>query len=252
MCAVNFYDDSLRAAAYESVGVEGTYAIAFRELALILARLPRREAALDFGCGAGRSSRFLRSAGYTVVGVDIAQEMVARARRSDPGGDYRVLSGDEALDRFESAMFSLVLVAWTFDNVHEESEKRRILTGLRRVLADDGTMILIASAPEIYTNEWTSFTTAPYPENQSARSGDLVKIRIKDSEDARPYEDTYFTDADYRRVFGECRLELRVTQRPLGFAGEPWTWVSEETIAPWVIYELSKPHGLQSRSVSQR
>jgi len=245
MCAVNFYDDSLRAAAYESVGVEGTYAIAFRELAMILARLPRREAALDFGCGAGRSSRFLRSAGYTVVGVDIAQEMVARARRSDPGGDYRVLSGDEVLDRFESAMFSLVLAAWTFDNVHEVAEKRRILTDLRRVLADEGTLILIASAPEIYTNEWASFTTAAYPENRAARSGDLVRIRIKGTEDARPYEDTYFTDADYRRVFDECHLEIRATQRPLGYASEPWKWLSEESIAPWTIYELSKSHGSQ-------
>ncbi len=243
MSAVNFYDDSLRAAAYETVGVEGTYAIAFRELALILARLPRREAALDFGCGAGRSSRFLINAGYRVVGVDIAQEMVARARRADPGGDYRVLSGDQALDGLKPAMFSLVLVAWTFDNVHELSEKRQILTGLRRVLADDGTLILIASAPEIYTNEWASFTTAAYPGNRAAKSGDVVKIRIKGTEDARPYEDTYFTDADYRRVFGECRLELRATHRPLGYASEPWNWISEKATAPWAIYELSKPRG---------
>ena len=79
-----------------------------------------------------------------------------------------------------------------------------------------------------------------YPENRAAKSGDLVKIRIKGTEDTRPYEDTYFTDADYRRVFGECRLELRATHRPLGFASEPWNWVSEEVTAPWVIYELSK------------
>jgi len=243
MTTVNFYEDSLRAASYESMGIEGTYAIAFRELALILKRLPHRGHALDFGCGAGRSTRFLKKAGFDVVGVDIAREMVARARRADSGGDYRVLNGDDSLGGFGSATFSLVLIAWAFDNVHELSEKSRILQDLNRLLADDGSLVLIASAPEIYANEWASFTTAAYPQNRRAKTGDLVRIRIKDTEDARPYEDTFFTDADYRRLFGECHFNLRAAHRPLGLASEPWEWVSEESTAPWVIYELSKPHG---------
>ncbi len=149
MSTVNFYEDSLRAATYESVGAAGTYAIAFRDLVPILEPLPRPARALDFGCGGGRSSRFLKNLGFDVVGVDIASEMVARARKADPGGDYRILIRDDALSSFETAEFALVLVAWAFDNVHERAEKRRALGDLRRILGDDGTLILIASTPEL-------------------------------------------------------------------------------------------------------
>jgi SAM-dependent methyltransferase len=247
MSTVNFYEDSLRAATYESVGAAGTYAIAFRELVPILEPL-RPARALDFGCGVGRSSRFLKNLGFDVVGVDIASEMVARARKADPGGDYRLLLGGDALGSFETASFALVLVAWAFDNVHESAEKRRALGDLRRLLDDNGTLILIASTPELYTNEWASFTTSDYPRNLAANSGDLVKICIKGTRDERPYEDTFFTDADYRHLFDDARFTVRAVHRPLGLPDEPCEWVSEETTAPWVIYELSKsgrnPHRL--------
>lgn len=240
MSTVNFYEDSLRAAAYESVGAASTYAIAFRDLVPILEPLPRPARALDFGCGAGRSSRFLKNLGLDVVGVDIAGEMVARARKADQGGDYRVLSGGDALDSLEITSFALVLIAWAFDNIHERAEKRRALGDLRRLLDDDGTLILVASTPELYTNEWLSFTTSDYPRNFAAKSGDLVKIRIKGTRDERPYEDTFFTDADYRNLFEDARFTVRAVHRPLGLPDEPCEWVSEETVAPWVIYELSK------------
>jgi len=43
----------------------------------------------------GRSTRFLRQLGFEVTGVDIAEDMIRKARELDPSGDYRLLSGGQ-------------------------------------------------------------------------------------------------------------------------------------------------------------
>jgi len=49
-------------------------------------------------------------------------------------------------------------------------------------MSDDETTIrddknrIVFSSPEIYTHEWTSFSTRDYPDNERARDGDMVRI----------------------------------------------------------------------------
>ena len=93
----NVYGDRARADAYASLEFPNTYWLAFRDLPEIVRGCARGRRALDFGCGAGRSTRFLRGLGFEVTGVDIAGEMLERARAADAGGDYRLVpDGDLA------------------------------------------------------------------------------------------------------------------------------------------------------------
>ena len=46
--------------------------------------------ALDAGCGTGRHSAYLASRGHAVIGVDSSPEMLERARRKVPGGEFHV------------------------------------------------------------------------------------------------------------------------------------------------------------------
>src|SRR5262245_40604794 len=87
----NVYDDQTRANAYAKLEFPGTYYLAFRDLPAIINEHVQGRNALDFGCGAGRSTRFLRDLGFEVVGVDISEHMLARARERDPQGDYRLM-----------------------------------------------------------------------------------------------------------------------------------------------------------------
>ena len=64
----NVYDDPLRAEAYSTLEFPGTYYLAFRDLPPILRTCVQGTRALDFGCGAGRSTRFLRGLGFETVG----------------------------------------------------------------------------------------------------------------------------------------------------------------------------------------
>ena len=44
----------------------------------------------------------------------------------------------------------------------------------------------------------------------------------------------------YRQVYAQSGLEVVETYRPLGKDDEPYEWVNETTVAPWVIYVLGK------------
>jgi hypothetical protein len=61
-----------------------------------------------------------------------------------------------------------------------------------------------------------------------------------DVEDRRPVEDILWTDAGYHEVYRRAGLQAIKTYRPLATPAEPCSWVSETTIAPWVIYVLGR------------
>ncbi|MBI5534351.1 MAG: methyltransferase domain-containing protein [Deltaproteobacteria bacterium] len=233
----NCYADPMRAAAYARLQFPGTYLLAFRDMAAIIAQHVSGLDALDFGCGAGRSTRFLRNLGFSTLGIDNAPEMIAQARELDPQGEYRLVDGDD-LSGIARSAYDLVLAAFPFDNIPTAHRKRMLLEQLRDRLRPGGRIINLVSRPAIYVNEWASFTTKDFPENQQARSGDRVRIVMKDVDDPRPVEDVLWSDDDYRRVYQSAGLEPVAVSCPLASGQEPVRWVSETRIAPWCIYVL--------------
>ncbi len=233
----NVYDDTERAKAYATLEFPGTYYLAYRDLPAIVGAHAAGREALDFGCGAGRSTRFLKKLGFNAIGVDISGSMIELARNADPNGTYRLI-GDGDFSAFEPARFDLVLSAFAFDNIPDVAQRRELLRGLRRLLNDEGRIVLLGSTPEIYTHEWASFTTRDFPENRRAKSGDTVRIAMKDVADARPVVDLVWFHEDYLNLFAASGLDLVAHFQPLGREEEPYAWLTETSIAPWVIYVL--------------
>lgn len=231
----NVYEDTERAQAYATLGFPGTYYLAYRDLPALLAEHVRGRRALDFGCGAGRSTRFLGGLGFDAVGVDVSRSMIEMATRLDPDGTYRLVP-DGDLSALEPAAFDLVLAAFPFDNIPGVEKRRALLRELRRLLGPRGRIVLLGSTPEIYTHEWASFSTRDFPENRRAKSGECVRLVMKDVEDRRPVEDFLWYHHDYLDLFKAAELELIAEHRPLGRDDEPYEWLSETTVAPWVIY----------------
>jgi SAM-dependent methyltransferase len=235
----NVYDDHARSEAYAKLEFPGTYYLAFRDLPEIIRGHAVGGTALDFGCGTGRSTRFLRGLGFGVVGVDISEPMLVRARELDPGGEYRLVP-DGDLDGLEANAYDLVLSAFTFDNIPTRDRKVALFRSLKRCLKAGGRIVSLVSSPDIYVNEWTSFSTKDFPVNRDARCGDKVLIVMLDVEDRRPVEDILWTDEGYRDVYERAGLAPFETYRPLAKAGEGYEWVNETAIAPWVIYVLGR------------
>ena len=235
----NVYEDAKRADAYAKLEFPGTYYLAYRDLPQIISKYVRGKKAIDFGCGTGRSTRFLQALGFESVGVDISDDMLRRALELDVNGDYRLV-GDDDLGELEAGEYDLVLSAFTFDNIPTVERKVSIFSEIRRLLKPEGLVVNLVSAPEIYVNEWASFTTEEFPENRLAKSGDKVRIIMTDVEDRRPVADIVWSDAAYRETYEKAGLELIETYKPLARKDEPFDWVNETKIAPWVIYVLQK------------
>jgi SAM-dependent methyltransferase len=232
----NVYEDEERARAYATLQFPGTYYLAFRDLPGLIRRHNHGSRALDFGCGTGRSTRFLRNLGLNVIGADVSQAMLDHARALDPSGEYHLICNNIA-GEFAPGSFDIILAAFTFDNMPAET-KAEVLSALRILLAPSGCLLLVVSSPEIYVNEWASFSTRDFSENRQVNDGDPVRIIMLDVPDRRPVEDVFCTDAHYRRLFESAWLKVLDVQKPLATGTETTRWISETTTAAWTIYVL--------------
>lgn len=234
----NVYADSTRADSYATLEFDNTYHLAFRDLPAIIRHYISGNRAIDFGCGAGRSTRFLRRLGFEIIGADIAEEMIAKAHQIDPGGDCRLVPGDD-FSSLEPAAYNLITSLFTFDNISSFDIKLRIFRDLAALLRPSGKLINVVSSPEIYLHEWASFSTKDFvAQNRSADSGDEVRIVTTEFPDSRPCVDILCTDETYRDLYARAGLEVAAIYKPLANGDEPYKWISETSIAPWVIYVL--------------
>jgi SAM-dependent methyltransferase len=233
----NSYEDDRRARAYDELELGGTYYLVFEKLPELLDKYAGGKRALDFGCGTGRSTRFIEGLGFDTIGIDISEEMVAVARRRDVTGDYRVIA-DGDFSSLKGERFDLILSAFTFDNIPARDHRIRLFSGLGKLLKPAGILVNIVSTPEMYTNEWVTFTTKDFPENHDARCGDIVRIITRDYSDNRPVEDILWPDRDYQSVFRDSDLKQIHSEAPLATGDEGIDWKSETGIAPWRIYIL--------------
>jgi ubiquinone/menaquinone biosynthesis C-methylase UbiE len=235
----NVYEDAKRAEAYAKLEFPGTYYLAYRDLPEIIFEHVKGRNAIDFGCGTGRSTKFLQKLGFTAVGVDISADMIKKAREIDPKGDYCLVE-DSNLSQFRDNAYDLMLSVFTFDNIPTMEKKVKNFKELGRLLKSEGRLVNLVSSPEIYTHEWASFSTKDFPENKRAKSGDKVKIIMTDVDYKRPVVDVVWTPDYYQETYKKAGLEPVKTYKPLAKENEPYKWVNETKTAPWTIYVLKK------------
>jgi len=98
------------------------------------------QSVLDLGCGTGRTTRHLRDMGLNVVGVDISEKMIARAKMLHPDIDFRV--GDACNLNFQDASFDTVLFSFNgLDCIYPETLRVKAIREIYRVLKPDGLFI---------------------------------------------------------------------------------------------------------------
>ncbi len=94
--------------------------------------------ALDLGCGAGAFTAILAARCVSVIGIDVAEAALRRARAAHPGLDFRLapLDGDLPL---EDSSFDVV---WASEVIEHVSDTARWLSEVRRVLAPRGRLLV--------------------------------------------------------------------------------------------------------------
>ena len=225
---------------YKSLGLEGTYYLAFRDLPLLFSKYVKGSSAVDpsavdHGCGAGRSTRFLKKYGYQAVGVDTNPHMVAEAKVFDPTGNYLALEGDTI--PVEPNSVDLVLSCFVFLEIESRARVKKILGEFRRILQPDGIAIVVSSSDQDYLNDWCSFR-CNFPENHQAKSGDRVKFAYRATD--KTGLDFLWKEADFRQMCLDAGFAVQETHHPLATGEEPYEWTVETEIPCWAIYVLSR------------
>jgi 2-polyprenyl-3-methyl-5-hydroxy-6-metoxy-1,4-benzoquinol methylase len=97
---------------------------------------------LDVGCGEGRFAAELAREGAAVVGIDVAEEPLRRARELHPQLDLRVVDGEGAWD-LADASFDVV---WAGEVIEHVADTSAWLSEVRRVLRSGGSLLLSTPA----------------------------------------------------------------------------------------------------------
>lgn len=231
----------------------GTLYLAFRDVpqildSYLLLNCKHPVKALDFGCGTGVSTRYLKSLaplfrnGLEVQGVDISVDMLQRASEADSEGAYHQIQYDRLSAPSET--FDLVFSSFVLFEFASLEKMQNSLKEIRRVMKKGGIFIAVTGSVETYNrlNQWVSLKV-DFEENASLKSGELGRVDFMVSDDeVMTFHNYYWREQDYQQAFENAGLQLNETYYPLGYQKEEaalsWQWKSEMNVSPYYIFIL--------------
>lgn len=218
---------------HASLGLGGTFRPAFETLKELIGKHVKGRNALDFGCGGGRSARFLDTLGFTTTGVDISRRQISEARRIDPSGEYRKL-GLLRRRRLPGKNYDLVLANAVFPEMHSTRKIVAALNSMKRVLSQNGKIIVVTATPEAYCHKWASYEGTI--ENTGKTSGSRVKLKVVGT--GIIFHDYLWFPSDYLKAFEKAGLKVAEGVKPLGRPQDNEGYITETEKPFWQIYVL--------------
>jgi SAM-dependent methyltransferase len=106
--------------------------------AFLLDHVSAGERVLDVGSGDGTFTAELERAGTKVVGIEVAEAALSRARAAHPGLDFRLAPIDGPLP-LDDAEFDVV---WASEVIEHVADTARWLSEVRRVTSPRGKLLL--------------------------------------------------------------------------------------------------------------
>ena len=232
----NDYDIKIN--QYLHYETKGTPSLIYREVANFFEKesFNSQSRVLDFGCGTGASTRFLKEIGFAPDGVDVFESMLVQARKEDQEGDYRLI--DNGKIPKPDCEYDLVFSAFVMCEMTSMHEMQKAFDEIYRVLKTGGYFIFLTCSEQFYKHEW-EYATTDYPQNANPGSGDPVKVKLKRID--LEITDYFWKDKDYKAASDKSGFSFDKKIYALAEdENSDYAWVSERNHAPHVAYILKK------------
>jgi SAM-dependent methyltransferase len=220
---------------YASLEIEGTtYEIGFEGVRRALGDI-QGQVFLDFGCGTGRSTAFLRSLGTGhVYGVDRDPDMIGKAlaRRLDGVAFKHV---DEVIPLPDGSVDGAVSLN-VFIELRTLAEMGRACREVARTLRPGSPFIVASTSPLAFGHTFRSYR---YPVSGELRSGLVTPCIVTTPAGELAIDDTYWTEDDYASALREAGLTVTAIDYPL--PRDPSAWSTDEALlSPYIVLTAVK------------
>lgn len=223
------------ASKYNIAEIHNTYSLGYRDIPLLLKKYNVAKKTIDYGCGTGRSTRFLKSLGCDVIGVDTSREMLEKAIENKNECHYFLINSGSIPVLCNS--YDLIASFFVFFSVSKRDVLLSIFNEAYRCLKLGGFFIFITGSEFLYNKDWVSYYTN-YPENASLKSGDKARIFLKDLD--IEFINYLWDKNDYQEIINKSGFKIREIHYPLAELSNNFQWVSEVQYPPYVVYVLQK------------
>ncbi|WP_158615181.1 class I SAM-dependent methyltransferase [Legionella septentrionalis] len=210
--------------------ITGTGYLAFRDLPFLI-NINSGSKALDFGCGAGRSSKYLKRLGFNITGVDINAEIIARAKLTLPTSEFLVI--DKYYLPFENAEFDLVFNSFVLFDMPTKIDIFSNLMEMKRVCKPGGNIITIVNSDYLFTKKWLTVENN-FSQNLNLKSGDVARLFLLDIK--VDIYDYFWSSEDYKECFEKVGFKKICLHEPLGNINDGYPWKDEFLFPPYSIY----------------
>ena len=183
---------------------------------------------LDYGCGPGNFSRFLKSCGANVTGVDVSRKEIEIAKEYNDGVDYRAIQSaslDGLPADFDAVTFSFVLLT-----IPSAQEIVNILSACRNKIKRDGRLVILTANFEAKGGNFVSYAIEQL---DHPHSGDPVRVWLGKRRQLE-VSNYYWSKADYQKMLERSGLICEAVVEPVATAGEGW--LDEREHAPCTIF----------------
>jgi 2-polyprenyl-6-hydroxyphenyl methylase/3-demethylubiquinone-9 3-methyltransferase len=135
----------------------------------LLSRVGSGQRVLDVGCGEGQLTALLAAVGADVLGVDVADQPLQRAREQHPGLQFVLIDG-EGDWLLPDAAFDVV---WAGEVIEHVADTAAWLSEARRVLRPHGTLLLSTPAHGLLVRLRLALSAGAFDEHFDPRSDHL-------------------------------------------------------------------------------
>lgn len=101
---------------------------------------------LDAGCGTGKFLNVLETSSKEYIGIDLSDKQLSKAKLKSKKDNTKFICSNLSNINIESNKVDLIVSSWVLGTITDINERTSALNELKRILKDNGTIILIENA----------------------------------------------------------------------------------------------------------